>query len=104
MATGHTPWFVTKRPLSENWASLGSAPQGGGVARANDLARYLQMMMNGQDDVLSAEGKSLMMRPASATSPLYGLGWKVDPSTGAVWHDGVSPGLQTLASMLPAEN
>ncbi len=103
MATGHTPWFGTKRPLPENGTSRGSAPQGGVVASANDLARYLQTMMNGQDDVLSADGKSLMMRPASATSPFYGLGWKLDPSTGAVWHDGVSPGVETLATMLPAQ-
>ncbi len=103
MATGHTPWFGTKRPLPENGTSRGTAPQGGVVASANDLARYLQMMMNGRDDVLSADGKSLMMRPASATSPYYGLGWTVDPSTGAVWHDGVSPGVETLASMLPAQ-
>ncbi|WP_299443845.1 serine hydrolase [uncultured Phycicoccus sp.] len=103
MATGHTPWFGTKRPLPGNRTSRGSAPQGGVVASANDLARYLRMMMNGQDDVLSAGGKSLMMRPASAMSPFYGLGWRVDPGTGAVWHDGVSPGVETLASMLPTE-
>ncbi len=103
MATGHTPWFGTKRPLPENRTSPGTAPQGGVVASANDLVRYLHMMMNGRDDVLSADGKSLMMRPASATSPFYGLGWKVDPSTGAVWHDGVSPGVETLATLLPAE-
>ena len=36
--------------------------------------------MNGEDDVLSAEGKALMMRPASAASPFYGFGWFVDSS------------------------
>jgi hypothetical protein len=73
------------------------------VASASDLARYLQMMMNGQDDVLSAQGKALMMRPASEVSPSYGLGWKLDPGTGAVWHDGSSPGVETLAMMVPAQ-
>ena len=78
MATGHTPWFGTKRPLPDNTTDRGTAPQGGIIASANDLARYMQMMMNGEDDVLSAEGKALMMRPASETSPFYGFGWFVD--------------------------
>ncbi len=103
MATGHTPWFATKQPLPENTTQRGTAPQGGIVASANDLARYLQTMMNDHDDVLSAEGKSLMMRPASATSPFYGLGWFVDSSNGTVWHSGTSPGYETLATMKPSE-
>lgn len=103
MATGHRPWFGTKLPLPESATDRGTAPQGGIIASANDLARYLQMMMNGQDDVLSAAGKAAMMRPASTVSPAYGLGWFVDSSTGAVWHDGMSPGFETLATMVPAE-
>lgn len=58
MAAGHRPWFGTKRPLPENTTDRGTAPQGGIVASASDLALYLQMMMNGQDDVLSADGKA----------------------------------------------
>jgi CubicO group peptidase (beta-lactamase class C family) len=104
MATGHRPWFGTKRPLPENTTDRTTAPQGGIVASASDLARYMQMMIDGEDDVLSAEGKALMMRPASDVSPSYGFGWKLDPSTGAVWHDGVSPGVETLAMMIPAQN
>lgn len=103
MVTGHTPWFGTRRPLPNTPTQRGTAPQGGIVASAGDLARYLQVMMNGQDDLLSAEGKALMMRPASQTSPLYGLGWFVDPSNGTVWHSGTSPGFETLATMVPAE-
>ena len=103
MATGHTPWFATKQPLPENTTQRGTAPQGGIVASANDLARYLQTMMNDHDDVLSAEGKSLMMRPASAASPFYGLGWFVDSGNGTVWHSGTSPGYETLATMKPSE-
>ena len=78
MATGHSPWFGTKRPLAENTTDRGTAPQGGIIASASDLALYMQMMMNGQDDVLSAAGKALMMRPASAASPFYGFGWYLD--------------------------
>ncbi len=103
MATGHRPWFGTKKPLPENRTQRGTAPQGGIVASANDLARYLQTMMNGHDDVLSAEGKSLMMRPASAAAPFYGLGWFVDSGNGTVWHSGTSPGYETLATMMPSE-
>jgi CubicO group peptidase (beta-lactamase class C family) len=103
MATGHRPWFGTKRPISDAATDRATAPQGGIVASASDLARYLGVMMNGEDDVLSAEGKALMMRPASALSPNYGLGWKLDSGTGVVWHDGVSPGVETLAMLLPAQ-
>ncbi len=101
-ATGHTPWFGTKRPLPENTTSRGTAPQGGIVASAPDLARYLMMMMNGRDDVLSAEGKALMMRADGNTSPFYGFGWFVDPGNGRVWHSGTSPGFESLATMLPS--
>ena len=103
MATGHRPWFGTKRPISDTTTDRATAPQGGIVASASDLARYLAMMMNGEDDVLSAEGKALMMRPASAVSPNYGFGWNLDVGAGVVWHDGVSPGVETLATMLPAQ-
>ncbi len=102
MATGHTSWFTTKRALANSATDRGTAPQGGIVASATDLARYMQMMMNGEDDVLSAEGKALMMRPASAASPSYGFGWYVEPD-GGVWHTGASPGFESLAWMLPAQ-
>ncbi len=103
MATGHRPWFGTKRPLPENRTDRGTAPQGGIVASAGDLALYLQMMMNGDDDVLSAEGKAQMMRPASELSPFYGFGWYLDAENGTVWHSGLSPGFETLATMVPSE-
>jgi CubicO group peptidase (beta-lactamase class C family) len=103
MATGHNSWFWTKRPLATNATDRVTAPQGGIVASAHDLALYMQMMMNGEDDVLSAEGKTQMMRPASPASPYYGFGWYLDPGNGSVWHTGVTPGVETLAQMLPAE-
>jgi CubicO group peptidase (beta-lactamase class C family) len=103
MATGHRPWFWTKRPLPENATDRGTAPQGGIVASAGDLALYMQMMMNGEDDVLSAEGKALMMRPASELSTFYGFGWYLDADNGTVWHSGLSPGFETLATMVPSE-
>ena len=102
MAAGHTPWFWTVRPLPETATDRVTAPQGGVVASAHDVALYLAMMMNGEDDVLSAAGKAEMMRPASAASPYYGLGWFLDPSQGTVWHSGATPGIETLATMVPA--
>ncbi len=107
MATGHRPWFGTKRPLAEQRTDRATAPQGGLVASAHDLALYLAMMMNGQDDVLSADGKAQMMRPASPASPFYGLGWfidiDIDIDNGTVWHSGSTPGFESLATMAPAE-
>ncbi|MTH66892.1 serine hydrolase domain-containing protein [Agromyces bracchium] len=104
MATGHRPWFWTKLPLSENTTDRTTAPQGGIIASATDLARYLQTMMNGEDDILTAENKALMMRPASTASPFYGLGWFIDSDNGTVWHSGATPGNETLATMMPTEN
>ena len=60
-------------------------------------------MMNGEDDVISAKDKATMMRPASAASPFYGFGWFVDTEKGTVFHSGSSPGIETLATMVPAE-
>lgn len=103
MAAGHLPWFGSKRPLAERRTHRSSAPQGGLVASARDLARYMQVMLNGQDDVLSAEGKAAMLRPASDTSPSYGFGWFLDPDSGSVWHSGTSPGFETLITLVPSE-
>lgn len=103
MATGHRPWFGTEQPLPPTRTERATAPQGGIVASASDLARYLRTMMNGEDDVLSAADKALMMHPASKASPFYGFGWFVDASNGTVWHGGTSPGFETLATMIPAK-
>jgi CubicO group peptidase (beta-lactamase class C family) len=104
MATGHRPWFGTKRPLAENATQRATAPQGGIIASGRDLGLYIQMMMNGEDDVLSAQGKALMMQPASSLSPYYGLGWYLDPANETVWHAGSSPGFETLLTMVPDQN
>ncbi len=103
MATGHLPWFWTKRPLTEKRTHRTSAPQGGVVASARDLARYMQVMLNGEDDVLSASGKAAMMRPANDASPSYGFGWFLDEEEGSVWHSGSTPGIETLVMMLPGK-
>lgn len=112
MATGHRPWFGSKRPLPDPGTEAGASPvswivgsaSGGIVASVDDLARYMLLMMNGEDDILGAETKAAMMRPASEASPFYGLGWFVDTESGTVWHSGTTPGVETLLTMRPAEN
>ncbi len=103
MATGHVPWFGTKRPLPTGQTDLATAPQGGVVASARDLARYLQVMLNGEDDILSAEAKAAMMRPASDASPYYGFGWFLDTEQGSVFHTGLTPGFEARAAIVAAE-
>ncbi len=103
MATGHRPWFGSKRPFEATRTDRVTAPAGGVIASARDVARYLAIMMNGADDVISAESKAEMMRPAGAASPFYGFGWFVDTAKGTVFHSGSSPGIETLATMVPAE-
>lgn len=103
MATGHTPWFGSKRPVKDFKTSRLIAPAGGVIASANDLALYLDVLLNGRDDIISAESKNLMMQPAGGQSPFYGLGWALNPADGAVYHTGTSPGTETIAIMVPAE-
>ncbi|MBU2533352.1 MAG: beta-lactamase family protein [Alphaproteobacteria bacterium] len=102
MARGHRPWFGTKLPLEDSKTERIMAPAGGVIASASDMARYLAVMMNGKDDVLSASSKAAMMRPASALSPFYGFGWFIDAGNGTVWHAGTSPGTEALATLMPA--
>jgi CubicO group peptidase (beta-lactamase class C family) len=104
MAVGHQPWFGPKRPLSDNRTNRVNAPAGGIISTASDMALYLATMMNGQDDVIRAESKAAMLRSASAASPHYGFGWSIDPSTGAAYHSGLTPGVETLAVLSPAES
>ncbi len=103
MASGHVPWFGSMRRIDPQWVGLGSAPQGGIVSTASDLARYLQMMMNGQGDILSAAGKAQMLAPASDASPGYGFGWMLDTEEQSAYHTGLSPGFESIAAMIPAK-
>lgn len=103
MAAGHTPWFLTKRPFDPGVTHRVNAPAGGVIASANDLALYLAMMMNGEDDIVSAAAKEVMMRSAGEASPNYGLGWMVINAGESAYHTGTSPGVETLATMVPSQ-
>lgn len=102
VARGHVPWFATKRQLPPYQTPASAGPQGGVLATAEDLARYMQTLLNGQDDVLSAAGKAALLQPADEVATAYGLGWFLDLEGGRVWHSGASPGTETLATMIPA--
>ena len=104
VARGHLPWFGTKRPVKDSRPNRITAPAGGVIASADDLARYLAVMMNGQDDVISAGSKADMLRPASSALPNYGFGWSLDAESGTVFHTGTSRGVETLALFVPAES
>lgn len=103
LAKPHEPWLFSRRVIRVEKFGRGSAPQGGIASTGGDMAIYMAMMMNGKDDLISAESKALMMQPASEASPTYGLGWFVDPEDGTVGHSGLSPGYEALATMIPAE-
>lgn len=102
-AIGHRPWFWTKMQYDGRGAGRGSLGQGGVMSSARDMAKYLLMMMNGEDDIITARSKLEMMRPASEASPGYGLGWFLDSERGLVFHSGANPGYEALATMNPQE-
>ena len=104
LAKPHEPWLFSRRVIRTEKFGRGSAPQGGIASTGGDLAIYLALMMNGEDDLISADSKALMMQPASEASPNYGLGWFVDQEAGKAWHTGLSPGYEALAVMKPKEN
>jgi len=102
-AVGHRPWLWEKRRYDGLGIGRGSLPQGGVVASARDMARYLAMMMNGKDDIITAASKAEMLRPASRVSQGYGLGWEINTRQQVVFHSGASPGFESLATMRPTD-
>lgn len=103
IATGHNPWFGTRRVIADRRTSRAMAPAGGIIASANDMARYLSLMVNDQDDLISAQSKALMLSPASPLSSFYGLGWVIDMDAGTASHTGLSPGVETIATLSLSE-
>jgi CubicO group peptidase (beta-lactamase class C family) len=102
LATGHRPWFGGVRPMIRSKPSVINAPAGGIVSSASDMARYLSMWMNGEDDLVSAQTKAMMVEPSEPASPGYGLGWSIDRSDETPYHTGLVPGAETLAMFDPA--
>lgn len=105
VAIGHTPWFGGRRPVaaSDDPMARAMAPAGGIVGSAVDVTRYLAMMMNGEDDLISADHKAMMVQPASAASPFYGFGWFLDAGADTAYHTGLVPGVATVAVLSRSE-
>ncbi|WP_202391299.1 serine hydrolase domain-containing protein [Allopontixanthobacter sediminis] len=103
VATGHRPWFGGHQQYNADITERANAPAGGIISSANDMAAYLAMMVNGEDDIISAASKAEMVRPASNASPFYGLGWFINTEAGTAFHGGLMPGTETLATILPSE-
>lgn len=104
VATGHRPWFGGVRAIAAGGKGHRiDAPVGGIVSSAKDMGLYLAMWLSGEDDILSANAKASMLEPSGPASPLYGLGWSIDPALGTVYHTGLVPGAETLASFSPNE-
>lgn len=103
-----------------------AAPAGGVASSANDLAKWLQLMLgagtaaNGQS-VFSAQSRTQMWTPVTTmqipTSPpelalstprfaAYGLGWDIVDYRGArmIWHGGAVFGFKTAIVVLPEKN
>ncbi len=102
IAIGHRPWFGGVRTGGEPHPDRINAPSGGITASASDMALYLAMWLNPEDDILSGAGKARMMQPSGPLSPYYGLGWSIDTHRGIVYHTGLVPGAEALASLDPA--
>lgn len=100
---GHRPWFGSRRASVGVVSGRASGPQGGVVSTASDMARFLAMLVNGEDDLLSAEGKTLLWQPSGANSPRYGMGWFVDTAGDRAYHGGSSPGFESFAILLPRQ-
>lgn len=100
-AAGHRPWFGTHLALDRSLTGVGSAPQGGIVTTAEDLAKYAIEMMSGEDGIITASGKKAMMSPGNDTVEFYGLGWTFHDELGLVWHNGANPGFQAQILMRP---
>lgn len=103
MVTGHRPWFGGVRASVGGEGDRINAPAGGIAASARDMGLYLAMWLSDDDDILSANTKTSMVEPSSPASPLYGLGWSIDPTLGTVYHTGLVPGAETLAVFIPGE-
>ena len=117
MTALHRTWFGV--PVAQQVKLLpGFAPTGSLVASANDMARYLQMLLAGGDAavgrVLSPQGVMQLLAPASppARSTLlsadfafrYGEGWFVGPfgaAADARWHLGNLASFAAWMVLLP---
>lgn len=101
-AIGHRRWFGVLRPVEYRSLGLGSAPQGGVYASAEDMGKFLNAFIADESPLISKEMRAEMLRPQPPTK-MQGLGWRISEKTrpGFIWHGGDSPGFAAFAGFDP---
>lgn len=101
-ATGHQRWFGMLRTVDHQALGLGSAPQGGIYASAEDMGKFLNAFIAEDCPLMSKDMRAEMFRPQPG-APMQGLGWRISETArpGFVWHGGDSPGFAAFAGLDP---
>ena len=102
MAVAHRPWFTGHSPFPLEGTGRVNAAAGGLFSSANDLALFLAMMLNGEDDIINAASKAEMLQPVTPVD-FYGLGWFINGEQGTAFHGGLVAGTETLATLKPSD-
>ncbi|MGM0838346.1 MAG: serine hydrolase domain-containing protein [Bacillota bacterium] len=99
---GYQSWLG--QPMkSKGMYDHAGAPYGYMTSTANDLTRFIDFMLNG-DELLSEEGLQLLKSPPENDAH-YGLGWHF-PKTGIQYpyHTGATPDYRAEVFLLPEKN
>lgn len=101
-ATGHRRWFGVLRPVEYRSLGLGSAPQGGVYASAEDMGKFLSAFIADESPLMSKEMRAEMLRPQPGAA-MQGIGWRISEKNraGFTWHGGDSPGFAAFAGFDP---
>lgn len=101
-AIGYRRWFGLLRPVDYQSLGLGSAPQGGVYASAEDMGKFLNAFITDESPLMSKELRAEMLRPQPGAD-MQGLGWRISGKSrpGLVWHGGDSPGFAAFAGFDP---
>lgn len=101
-ATGYRRWFGVLRPVKRRLLGLGSAPQGGVYASAEDMGKFLNAFIADDSPLISNEMRAEMLQPQLRV-PTQGLGWRISEKSrpGFIWHGGDSPGFAAFAGFDP---
>jgi CubicO group peptidase (beta-lactamase class C family) len=102
---GYQSWFgyprVSSVPYDNSGASYGYI-----TASIDDMARYLQFLLQDNDLLLSRENKELLLSPLVQHRPdrAYGFGWRIsetDQGETLVWHSGSTPEARAEIFFIP---
>ncbi|WP_339266851.1 serine hydrolase domain-containing protein [Paenibacillus sp. FSL K6-1330] len=102
---GYQSWFgyprVSSVPYDNSGASYGYI-----TASIDDMARYLQFLLQDNDMLLRREYKELLLSPLVQHRPdrAYGFGWRIsetDQGETLVWHSGSTPEARAEIFFIP---